>query len=172
MIEAKMSIEVNIAPTTREDIPGVLAMLQEAPPDSLLEVSEEDLEKWIDSGLSLVAKLNSGYIIGHQAAEQRTGDYFEGRAAFVRDQFRENGLGTKLKNAIDEILFEAQPRAIMVSFTEANSGVRGIVQKMGYKPLPMAQVPTEFFAICPDNCFLKTGEDCGCKVFVKSLYQQ
>jgi GNAT superfamily N-acetyltransferase len=164
----RIMIQLEPTLTTRQDIPAVLDMLKQAPPETILDVTEDKLMVWIDAGHSLVAKLKSGLVVAHQAATiWPESGWIEGRAALVREDFRSYGIGTKMKQAIDEIMLEEFPGATIASFTEANSGIRGIVQSLGYKRIPLIDTPSEFFTLCPSNCVLKTGHNCGCQVFVK-----
>ncbi len=164
-------LPICIQPATPEDVPEVINMVN-SKPDALVPVKEDQILSWIDKGHSLVGKTKSGLLVAHQALTVwKESGYLEGRSAIVKPAFRGMGIGTLMKHAIDalaEVKYSGQP---IISFTEAGSEIRGIVQKMGYKEIPLVEAHPEFFAICPENCVLKTGIDCGCKIYLKQPEQ-
>lgn len=155
-----------IVPTQREDIPDVLSLIQSVP-DALVSVKEIEIESWIDKGFSLVAKDKKGSIIGHQSAYVwPESGWVEVRSAIVKPEFRGRGINTEMKKMMIARIRNQNPDAVIIGFTEAASKSRGILQKLGFVDYSLADMPEEFFTICPENCVKKTGVDCGCKVFM------
>ncbi len=156
-----------IQPTSKNDVPEVLGMINDKP-GALLEVNADTILEWIDQGHSLVGKTKSGILVAHQALKVWEKEkLIEGRSAIVKPEYRDRRYVSAMKKAIDEIAAALYPGYGMVSFTERESKIRGIVQRAGYRELPMTKVPDAMFADCPSECVKKTGIDCGCIVFVK-----
>ena len=166
MKEQEPKSQIAIELTKREEVPAVLELIASSP-DALLSVNEHEVEVWINQGYSFVAKTIDGQIIGHQSAVvwPQSG-WVEVRAAVVKPEHRGRGINTEMKKMIVKKLKSDKPEVTIVGFTEAASKSRGILQKMGFKEIPLQETPDEFFSICPANCVKKTGIDCGCKVFI------
>jgi len=164
-----MKKEVAIREATSEDVQDILNLIALSP-DALLSVTIAELQSWIDQGMSLVAISDEGEIIGHQAASQWPESHWvEMRAAVVKPEFRGQGINTLMKRKMTEIIASLIGNSTLVGFTEAASKSRGILQKQGYGEIALPDTPDEFFSVCPANCYRKTGEDCGCKVYIKHL---
>lgn len=155
-----------IEPTKKGEIPAVLALIKSAP-DALLDVSEKEVESWIDQGHSIVAKTESGDIVGHQGAEiWKQSGWVEVRAAFVKPEHRGQGVNTQMKKIMIEKIKSGKPNATIFAFTEKASKSRGILQNLDFQEISLEQTPEECFLVCPATCVNKTGIDCGCKVYV------
>lgn len=164
-----MKKEVAIREATSEDIQDILNLIALSP-DALLSVTIAELQSWIDLGMSLVAINEDGEIIGHQAAAQWPESHWvEMRAAIVKEDYRGQGINTLMKHKMTEIIAALIGNATLIGFTEKASGSRGILQKQGYDEIPLPDTPEEFFSVCPAYCYRKTGEDCGCAVYIKHL---
>lgn len=157
--------QFKIESTKKEHIPAVLELV-ESEPAALLPVPREELLAWIEKGHSVVLKAGE-QIIGHQAVGiwPKSG-WVELRAAVVKSEFRGNGLNTWMKQVLIEIMQKESNEVTFVGFTEKESMSRGIFKNLGFSEIPLSETPAEFFLICPDSCILKTGVECGCKVFV------
>lgn len=146
-----------------ERIFGLIALA----PDALLAVSIGEIQGWIESGHSLVAKNEAGEVIGHQGLAYWPGcQMTELRAAYVDPAYRGSGVNTLMKKEMIKRSWEKYPNCPIVGFTEAASKSRGILTRLGFEEVPLDQVPDDFFSICPDTCVKKTEVDCGCKVFI------
>lgn len=166
MKEFEAKAQFIIEPTRKEEIPVVLELIKSAP-DALLDVSEKEVENWIESGHSIVAKTADGKVIGHQGAVKwKESGWVEVRAALVKPEHRGKGTNTDMKKRIIKKIRSDNPDATISAFTEKASKSRGILQKLGFQEISLEQTPEEFFSICPDICVKKTGVDCGCKVYV------
>lgn len=161
---------IRIEKATKADIPKIVQMsLQESV--AVLPLDANTVSDWIDKGHSFVAKTDTGHVVGHQAASLwEVSKWIEVRGAVVEEPFRGQGINTQMKKGMIETLREEDPEVVICGFTESGSMSRGILQKLDFQPIPMDDVPEEFFDICPANCVKKTGIDCGCKVY--ALYPE
>lgn len=167
--EIEIKWTINIVPSSLADVDKIQLLIKSAP-DALLVVSNEEIEKWIKNDQSIVAKNQVGKIVGHQGmmvweTENPKGPFIELRSAFVDPCYRGQGLNTKMKETMIEKALEKYPEAVMVGVTESASQSRGILQKMGFNEVPLDEAFEDVFSICPDNCYKKTGVDCGCKIY-------
>mgnify|MGYP001589055303 CR=1 FL=1 len=159
--------EIKIRESTNEDIEAILGLIAQAP-DALLAVSKAEIQAWIALGHSLVATDASGKVIGHQGLGYWESSHLaELRAAYVDPAARGMGLNTTMKLVMMEKARELYPEAALIGFTEPASKSRGILAKLGFLEMPLDTAPDELFSICPNNCFKKTGVNCGCKIFFK-----
>ncbi len=157
---------IDIKPATLEDAGKILSLIKSAP-DALIDVSFEEICGWIQNDQSIVAKNAFGKVIGHQGmAYWQAANLVELRSAFVDPDARGVGLNTKMKIWMINMATEKFPGAKIIGFTESASKSRGILQKLGFWEFPLNEAPDELFSICPAACFKKTGEECGCKIYV------
>ncbi len=160
--------EFVIRPSTDGDADSILEMLSKAP-DALLTVALPEILKWINNGWSFVATNENGGIVGHQGMHY-WGDNVGGtgvveiRSAYVDPMYRKNGLNTQMKNLVLKVAKNQYPQAKIIGFTEAASGSRHVLQRLGFEPMDFPQVPEELYSICPpDIC--DRGGSCGCIVY-------
>lgn len=158
--------------TKKEEIPVVIELLQTEKKAVVIPTPQE-LEERIDQGLSIVAKDESGTIVGHQGAMiWKQSGIPEIGSAVVLPEHRRKGLSTWMKKQIIKKLQDEDPNTDITSFTGAESESRGILQKLGFEILPMKDVPSEFFSICSKDklsCYDKIKQDppaCKCIVFI------
>lgn len=161
----EVKLDYCITKTKPADIPAVLDMVK-AGSEALLEVTHDQVLSWIEQGNSMVAKLNTGRVIGHQGIHiwPQTG-IAEMRSAFVLPQFRGQGINTEMKVAMIAEKRAQDPSLGFIAFTEAASKSRRILQRLGFSEISFDETPKEPFGECPAICVLKTGIDCGCKVY-------
>ncbi len=160
------SSEIIIEPTKEEDIPTIVEMIA-SEKEALVPVDGEELGVWVREGRSFVARDNKGRIIGHQAiAVWAESGWIELRSAFVLPECRGSGTNTAMKRLVLSQVFQSTPNATMVGFTEPASKSRGILKKLNFQLIPLDTVPDEFFRICPASCYKKTGQPCGCEVYI------
>jgi len=158
---------ITIRKSELSDIDSILGLIAQAS-DALLTVSYTEITGWINSGHSIVAVDDEGNVVGHQGlGKWPVSGALELRAAYMDPSLRGKGINTLMKEEMMQLGKHHYPGAPFVGFTEAASKSRGILLKLGFTELPMEQVPEEMFSVCPENCFKKTGLDCGCKVFFK-----
>ncbi len=160
--------ETTIDIATVGDAVAILGLIAQAP-DALLTVTALEIQDWIKAGHSLVAKNSAGKVIGHQGlAFWPESGVTELRSAYVDPNYRRQGTNKSMKIKMMEISQQQYPGVPIIGFTESASKSRGILVDLGFKELPLDQVPDELFSICTaPQCIKKTGKDCGCKVFIK-----
>jgi hypothetical protein len=144
--------------------------------EALVPVNINDVVKAIELGLDLIAlDDNSQQIIGHQAMGLWPAlKLVELRSAKVLESYRGQGINTVMKKLAIGIGLETYPDCQPMAFTEAASKSRGILAKLGFAEKPMSQVREQWFelsSLCPNKCYLKTGHDCGCKVFTLNTHE-
>lgn len=148
------------------DAEEILELIKKAP-DALIDVELDEIKDWIQKGQSLVAKSPAGHVIGHQGmAYWENSGVVEIRSAYVDPEYRGKGINTKMKRMMIEKAKLLYPGASIIGFTEAASKSRGILTKLGFQEIPLEKAWEELFTICPAICFKKTGQDCGCKIYV------
>lgn len=165
MVQSK-ELGYSIGLTQESDVQSVVELIQSCP-EALLPVAAEQVSEWVSQGHSLVAKIDSGEVIGHQAvAIWPQSGWYEVRSAIVKPEFRGKGVNTKMKIAMINQVRKVDPLATIVGVTETASQSRGILQKLGFQEIPLNELNSEFFTVCPMTCFRITGVDCGCKAYI------
>lgn len=157
---------LKIRDSEQGDVEAILGLIAQAP-DALLTVTPVEIQSWIAAGHSLVAEDSGGKIVGHQGLGYWSASRLrELRAAYVGPEFRGKGLNTLMKAEMILRSESIYPGTDIIGFTEAASKSRHILERMGFEELPLAQVPSELFGICPENCCMRNGFPCGCKVYI------
>ncbi len=161
--------EIIIRPSCEADIPHISALI-DLVPEALLPVDEETITGWVESGCSLVAVTCDGRIVAHQGLGHwdLEGEHqaTELRSAYTHPEWRGMGINTRMKQEMIGVSEKIYPGVPVVGFTEGPSKSRGILTKLGFIEVRLEHVPSEFFTICPQDCAMKNGHSCGCKVYV------
>lgn len=144
---------------------------------ALVPVDQQEIYDLIQGGLSLVAREPmSGQIVGYQALGiWNEYNLLELRSAKVLPQFRGTGINSAMKQLMIKIGMEQFPDWPFIGFTEAASKSRGILMKFGFIEVALPRVKEEYPAlssICPTTCYVKTGYNCGCKVYLLNPHEK
>lgn len=167
MAETIQINDIKIRTSELSDVEAILGLIAQAP-DALLTVTPAEIQSWITLGHSLVAEDYSGKVVGHQGLGYwEHSNLTELRAAYVDPSVRGKGVNTLMKQEMLTRVMQKYPGSSVIGFTEAASKSRGILSKLGFLELPLDSAPDELFSICPENCYKKTGVNCGCKIFIK-----
>ncbi|MFA6005407.1 MAG: hypothetical protein WC775_02875 [Patescibacteria group bacterium] len=169
-----VSNNLSIARPLVQHTDNILALLNgEA---ALVPVQGAEIAQTIAAGLNLIAYDHAaGAVVGYQSIGlwNQLG-LLELRSAKVLPNYRGNGLNTVMKQLAISIGMQQFPGRKFLGFTEAESKSRGILSKLGFQEMTMQQVAAkwqELSSICPDQCFIKTGHPCGCKVYILDPYE-
>lgn len=143
--------------------------------EALIEINEADITSSIDKKLCLVAIDSiANKTIGYQAiGVWEEMKLIELRSAKVNDEYRGQGINTMMKKISIKIAQTQFPGWPLVGFTESASKSRGILTKLGFEELPLERVKEEYnnlSSICPDQCYIKNGHPCGCKVYLLNTH--
>lgn len=138
---------------TVEDIPTILRLVgNEAKKTGMvLELSWEELLKWVERGHSLVATVN-GKIVGHLAVNVwSTSKWTEIRSTVVDDEYRGKGIYTSLLAEMVKIIFEDGLASNVVILKDRATRGSGVLESIGFDEKQMASVPEELFSIGGDR---------------------
>lgn len=137
------------------------------------EAAEQTVGEFVNDGRGLVG-MGGTEVISFQGLGLWEFGVCELRSARTKVEFEGNGINMTMKKLM---IHEAYKRynQPFIGFTEATSGSRGILAKLGFKELSMGEVHKGLAAACPsaeeftggqDMCALRCGGECGCKVFL------
>lgn len=154
----------SVRPTEAPDIPSVLELVG-GEPSALLRVSREELDDWVAAGRSLVAEDPSGAIVAHYGAMEWSDGRMELRSAVVSPEHRGRGINTHMLEELRERLAVTDPGREVFVVTRPAAKSRGIIEKSGGLEVALAELPDDFFDICPATCWKRTGLDCGCRPY-------
>ena len=99
---------------------------------------------------SVVAKTESGEIVGHNSASiWPVSGWVELRAAVVIPEYRGNGINGGLKSAIVDAIKAQYPSATIVALKNKSSSGRHALLDYGFRQILKSEAPKELFAIGP-----------------------
>lgn len=138
------ALKVSVVPALASEAKSITNLINDECKRSgaVLHVSENDVKSWIDNGLCFVAKNEKGQIIGHQAASKwPESGWVELRAAVVLQEYRGNGLNTKLKDAIIDAINTTYPEATIVSLKNGESRGHNELAQRGFEKIDSSAIP-------------------------------
>lgn len=143
--------KVTIGNAAYPDLPEILSLInrEAASTGALLQVSKEELHKWIKSGLSVVARAN-GEVVAHEAAYiwPQSG-WAELRAAIVKPEFRGRGIGSIISKRLIKRLKRHKKAITIVAFGNVNSKNKAWLKCLGFYKIKYEDTPRELFTIGP-----------------------
>lgn len=141
---------ISYVSTTEKDISNVVAFVnaEYAKTGKVLRITTEEVGKWVEQNLSIVAKNAEGDIVGHMAIGKWPNGWAECRAIVVDGNYEGNGIFSKLvAKVLGNAVEHGDIRILCEVFTVDNHKVKDIFQrKLGFKPVPIDEVPPEILS--------------------------
>jgi hypothetical protein len=143
------------------------------------EKATQTISEFVAGGRGLVA-LKENEVVSFQGLGLWAFGFCELRSARTKPEWEGNGINMTMKKLMIHVAYERFGRPF-IGFTEAASGSRGILGKLGFRELPMKEVHMGLAAACPsaeesldkkDHCALRNGGDCGCKVYLLDINKE
>ncbi len=115
--------------------------------NAVMEVSKENVEKWIRNRNSVVA-VAEGRIVGHEALDiWPESKWLELRSAVVLEEFRCRGIAYKMTKMLVDRFVKKNPKTIFVAIKNKTEKGNGILVEMGFHEIGLGEVPQELFTI-------------------------
>jgi N-acetylglutamate synthase-like GNAT family acetyltransferase len=145
----RASCDALIEVARKPDIPRIMNLvnIEHLKSDALLEIDIKETSRWIEDGLSIVARLDED-IIAHQSAQvwPQSG-WIEIRAAVVKEEFRNKGIFGKMVRFQVETILDSDPSATICTVKNKKSRGNRVLESIGFREVPPESVPQEIFTI-------------------------
>jgi len=145
------TLRFEIVKSAKGDIPSIVEIINEeaARSGAVLTVDSQKVKRWIDSGISLLAK-SDGKIIGHMAANRwPISGMVELRSSVVRPEYRGKGVSSTLTKGVIAQIGKKYGKPSLVAFINKAGNGRGILEALGFRETDYESVPRELFSIGP-----------------------
>lgn len=144
------AFEVSMRTARAQDMGGILRLVnaEHERSGAVLRITEEELKRWIDRRLSVVA-LAGDKIVGHQALDIWPGSrWAELRSEVVLPEHRGLNISRALKGiVIGRCVMEHPYVPAVVSLKNGMSNGTTMLFALGFKPMESREVPNELFSI-------------------------
>lgn len=152
MGDKKHAPDYTIAAAQRDDIPEIVALIntESELSGAVLKVSEGQVADWIRNGMSMVAKLPDGSVIGHLSAHRwpKSG-WVELRSSVVMPEYRGFGVSSAVNASMLKRIAEKYGKTTLVAFTNKAGTGKGILAAAGFRDADYDTLPKELFSIGP-----------------------
>lgn len=148
-IKKEVTPKFSIMPACPKDAKDIARMInaEHDLTNSVLKVTEKEVEAWIKNGLSYVAKDENGQIVGHQAVHIWPGcGWAEFRSSVVASNYRGKGISKQLKQNLINILVQSGVHTFVLVKNEESKGYHTL-NDLGFVKIETSQVPSELFSI-------------------------
>lgn len=162
----KDSIEIRY--THAHEFNAVLDLVRGS--EGIVQPEPERLKRAIEAGRSVIAQVKqSRALIAHQRYELWPDlQLAELRTAFVRPDFRGQGLNTFMKRLLINEVIQRNPDWRLLGYCYPESKSKNIFQRFGFVPVDLTEVkdtwPSLVSDCSTDQCFLKNEYPCNCWV--------
>lgn len=162
----KDSIEIRY--THPHEFNAVLDLVRGA--EGIVQPEPDRLHRAIKAGRSVIAQVKqSGALIAHQRYELWTElKLAELRTAFVRPDFRGQGLNTFMKRLLINEVIQRYPDWRLLGYCYPESKSKHIFERFGFVNVDLMEVKNTWPSLVSDcntdQCFLKNESPCGCWV--------